>query len=201
MTDCCYRRSCPAPVSTVNVTNVSISMTSGDGSIFKQETLTLVALADGYIWLGNTYTHKAVLTDIPYTDESLSIYINGIHQRSGTDYARDGYTVYFNFPSDARPSDMSVVAVYYGVDYTIAPATGVGMIQGWSMSAGSVPAGWLVCDGSAVSRTVYGALFDVIDTTYGVGDGSTTFNLPKVTMVYRNPTTGLDETGPAIIKY
>jgi microcystin-dependent protein len=42
----------------------------------------------------------------------------------------------------------------------------------------TLPAGWLVCDGSAVSRTVYQALFNVIGTTYGEGDGSTTFNLP-----------------------
>lgn len=45
--------------------------------------------------------------------------------------------------------------------------------------AGSVaPAGWLICDGSAISRTTYSALFAVIGTTYGAGDGSTTFNIP-----------------------
>jgi microcystin-dependent protein len=47
--------------------------------------------------------------------------------------------------------------------------------------AGSVaPSGWLVCDGSAVSRTVYAALFAVVGVAYGAGDGSTTFNLPDV---------------------
>lgn len=47
--------------------------------------------------------------------------------------------------------------------------------------AGSTsPAGWLLCDGSAVSRTDYAALFAVIGTTYGSGDGSTTFNLPNL---------------------
>lgn len=40
------------------------------------------------------------------------------------------------------------------------------------------PAGWLMCDGSAISRTVFASLFATISTTYGVGDGSTTFNLP-----------------------
>ena len=49
------------------------------------------------------------------------------------------------------------------------------------MFAGSVaPQGWIICDGSAVSRTTYSNLFDVIDTTYGNGDGSTTFNLPDL---------------------
>lgn len=47
--------------------------------------------------------------------------------------------------------------------------------------AGSViPAGHLVCDGSAVSRSDYSELFDVIGTNFGNGDGSTTFNLPNI---------------------
>ena len=47
--------------------------------------------------------------------------------------------------------------------------------------AGSqAPDGFLVCNGGAISRTTYGALFAVIGTTYGSGDGSTTFNLPNL---------------------
>lgn len=47
------------------------------------------------------------------------------------------------------------------------------------MYAGSTaPTGWLLCNGSAVSRTTYATLFAVIGTTFGAGDGSTTFNLP-----------------------
>jgi hypothetical protein len=42
----------------------------------------------------------------------------------------------------------------------------------------SAPTGYLLCDGTAVSRSTYSALFAVIGTTFGVGDGSTTFNLP-----------------------
>lgn len=44
----------------------------------------------------------------------------------------------------------------------------------------SAPSGFLLCDGSAVSRTTYAALFAILSTTYGVGDGSTTFNLPDL---------------------
>jgi microcystin-dependent protein len=47
-------------------------------------------------------------------------------------------------------------------------------------SAGVAPAGWLLCDGSAVSRSAYGTLFSLIGTTYGVGNGTTTFNLPNL---------------------
>lgn len=44
----------------------------------------------------------------------------------------------------------------------------------------TAPTNWLVCDGSAVSRTDYSELFAVIGTSYGAGDGSTTFNLPDL---------------------
>ena len=47
-----------------------------------------------------------------------------------------------------------------------------------SFAGSSAPVGWLICDGSAVNRTTYADLFAVIGTTYGAGDGSTTFNLP-----------------------
>lgn len=45
-------------------------------------------------------------------------------------------------------------------------------------SGSNEPSGWLICDGRAISRTSYSSLFNVIGTTYGAGDGSTTFNLP-----------------------
>ena len=44
----------------------------------------------------------------------------------------------------------------------------------------TAPAGWLLCFGQAISRTVYSTLFTAIGTTYGVGDGSTTFALPDM---------------------
>ena len=59
---------------------------------------------------------------------------------------------------------------------TIAP---IGSILMWS--TGSAPTGYLLCNGAAVSRSTYAALFAVVGTTFGVGDGSTTFNLPNYT--------------------
>lgn len=50
-----------------------------------------------------------------------------------------------------------------------------------SFAGATAPEGWLLCDGSAVSRSSYSALFSAIGTTYGAGDGSTTFNLPDLT--------------------
>ncbi len=54
----------------------------------------------------------------------------------------------------------------------------VGMIQ--IFAGGLIPPGWLLCDGSAISRTVYRTLFDAILTNHGEGDGVTTFNLPDL---------------------
>ena len=60
---------------------------------------------------------------------------------------------------------------------TIAVPTGI--IQMWA-GPSAPTSDWLICDGTAVSRTVYSALFAVTSTLYGSGDGSTTFNLPDL---------------------
>jgi hypothetical protein len=52
----------------------------------------------------------------------------------------------------------------------------------------TVPQGYLLCNGQAISRTTYSSLFTVIGTTYGSGDGSTTFNLPNLTNDTQNCT-------------
>jgi microcystin-dependent protein len=59
----------------------------------------------------------------------------------------------------------------------MAPA---GIVQPFAGAVASVPQGWLHCNGQAVSRTAYAGLFAAIGTTYGVGDGVNTFNLPDL---------------------
>lgn len=44
----------------------------------------------------------------------------------------------------------------------------------------AAPSGWLLCDGTAYSRSTYRTLFDILGTTFGAGDGSTTFNVPDL---------------------
>ena len=60
----------------------------------------------------------------------------------------------------------------------------VGTILAWSTT--TAPNGYLICDGSAISRTTYAELFSVIGTTYGPGDGKTTFNLPNGGVLFGN---------------
>lgn len=70
----------------------------------------------------------------------------------------------------------------------------VGIVQAFAGS--TTPTGWLLCDGSAVSRTDYADLYAVIGDTYGAGDGSTTFNLPNLVdkFVEGSATAGTEKT-------
>ena len=63
----------------------------------------------------------------------------------------------------------------YGLDFVP-----VGGMVRWGGATTSIPAGWLLADGAAVSRAAYPLLFTAIGITAGSGDGSTTFNLPNV---------------------
>lgn len=55
-----------------------------------------------------------------------------------------------------------------------------GSVIPWGGNASTPPSGWLIANGQAVSRSTYSDLFTRIGTTYGVGDGSTTFNVPDL---------------------
>jgi microcystin-dependent protein len=61
-------------------------------------------------------------------------------------------------------------------------AARVGVVEAFAGT--SVPDGYLECDGSAVSRTAYSSLFTKLSTTWGAGDGSTTFNVPDLRGVF-----------------
>lgn len=64
----------------------------------------------------------------------------------------------------------------YKNDISVIP---VGIIMPFAGN-GSIPDGWVICNGAAVSRSTYAALFSAIGTTYGTGNDSTTFNLPNL---------------------
>lgn len=73
---------------------------------------------------------------------------------------------------------------FYGYDQastwqplgSAAAAVPTGVVS--SFAGSSAPTGYMLCDGSAISRTTYASLFSVIGTAYGAGDGTTTFNIP-----------------------
>ena len=85
-------------------------------------------------------------------------------------------------------SDLEGKANKSEVESSINLLVPTGTIIVWG--ANDAPNGYLICNGAAISRTTYSRLFQVIGTTWGAGDGNTTFNLPNLTFgnYISNPT-------------
>ncbi len=77
-------------------------------------------------------------------------------------------------PQPVPPTNVNIQVLVYPLPYTPPPGT---ILQS---TVGVIPPGYLLCDGSEVSRTSYSILFNAIGTYYGEGDGSTTFNIPNL---------------------
>tara|TARA_R110001606_G_scaffold72185_1_gene166217 strand:+ start:305 stop:889 length:585 start_codon:yes stop_codon:yes gene_type:complete len=85
-----------------------------------------------------------------------------------------------------------------GANLTDIEGVNTGIIIPWTST--SVPSGFLECTGAAVSRSTYSDLFAVVGTTYGAGDGSSTFTLPNLAdavVVNKSPAKALASTGGA----
>ena len=103
------------------------------------------------VWIANPAAADASTTVKGVVEEATQAEID-----AGTATGSTGARLFIN-PSTAFP-------------------TGTIMMYGGSTS----PTAWNLCDGSAISRTTYANLFAIIGTTYGTGDGSTTFNVPDM---------------------
>lgn len=121
---------------------------------------------------------RLATVDPDYTDGSPKVTFDGEDTMSGKLYPYlDSYT--------PAPGDR-VLLVPVGTTYLIVGAVSNGVESGipagavQAFAGSSAPTGWLLCDGSAVSRSAYARLFAAIGTAWGVGDGSTTFNVPDL---------------------
>ena len=93
------------------------------------------------------------------------------------DVKAGGHGIAFGKPSTQNIFDVGMETNFdHDVRVMGTPLVPIGTIL--DFAAATAPTGYLVCDGSAVPRTTYAALFAVIGTTWGSGDGSTTFNVP-----------------------
>jgi microcystin-dependent protein len=97
----------------------------------------------------------------------------------GGNLAVTGTTTFTGIPSGPTASAGTNTTQLATTAYVLSNANPTGGIMMWG--TGTAPTGWLLCAGAAVSRSTYAALFAVIGTTFGVGDGSTTFNVPNYT--------------------
>lgn len=129
-------------------------------------------------------------------DKESSVSVPGSGALSMSETLGSGpYTI--EFTEEADPQDVSASEITYDntesgmtatnvqdaiTELSTAPKGGPGVPVGsvfW-LATQTAPEGYLICDGSAVSRTEYADLFAAIGTTFGTGDGSTTFALPNL---------------------
>lgn len=106
---------------------------------------------------------------VPETCDKLTVYI--------TDGSNEIYEAIVLDPDAPDPLDR--ITNWFLV-YTESGVTGTMTGEMRMYSGSSAPSGWLLCDGSAVSRSTYSTLFALISTDFGVGNGTTTFNIPDM---------------------
>lgn len=120
----------------------------------------------------NLYTRDGAVSTENYVQQKIEEHNSAaqVHAANIASKAEaEAGTDTFKFMTPARTRE--AMQVFVGGDLTgiILPFAGT-----------TIPNGYLACNGAAVSRTTYATLFAVIGTTYGAGNGSTTFNLPNL---------------------
>ncbi len=137
------------------------------------------------------YDYGQETYECTFNDEEFNLLVLLLATQS----AQEIFADYNNDPdfADALLAD-TVAALML---HEVSPVTEfiVGMMMPYAPASGT-PTGWLRCEGQAVSRATYATLFTAIATTYGIGDGSTTFNLPDTrgrTLVGAGQASGIGE--------
>ena len=121
--------------------------------------------------------NTAILLDSSNTTSNLSL----VKLHGGV--AEDAGLSVFDQSAKYAPVSANLLSqsTIQGTDTDVAPLLPAGSVIIWT--TGTAPSGWLLCNGAAINRTTYAALFALIGTTYGTGNGSTTFNMPDTTDV------------------
>ena len=130
--------------------------------------------------IGNTTPAGGGIT-IP-NNSKMSIWTDGTNfygadDTAGGNLTVTGTTTFTGIPSGPTASPGTNTTQLATTAFVTQNAVLTGALMMWPTA--SAPSGYLLCNGSAVSRTTYAALFAVVGTTFGAGDGSTTFNLPN----------------------
>lgn len=129
--------------------------------------------------------------------DGLRVRVTGLSENTATNPTLAAGTTAATVIKDYSGAALAVAAIPPEAEFIYSTASAAWILQNTGRTpvwvpAGIVahfanstaPAGWLKANGAAVSRTAYAALFAAIGTTYGVGDGATTFNLPDLRGVF-----------------
>ena len=165
-------------ISGTAISSAAISGSSITGSVGGNPTFT------GTVVLPSTTTVGTVsATELAYVDGVTSAIQTQLDSKAPT--ASPTFTGTVTLPTGAVTNNMLAGSIapakitgtaIVANDYSY--LNPVGMVA--PFAGASSPNGWLICDGTAVSRSTYASLFSAIGTTYGVGDNTTTFNLPDL---------------------
>lgn len=136
--------------------------------------LSSIYITKAQVGIGTTTPDISSILDIDSNDKGILIPRMTALERLGITTPAEGLMVY-------QTDDVKGFYFYDGTSWDrmlkeSKDPVPIGAI--FSFPLETPPTGYLVCDGSAVSRTTYANLFALLGTTYGAGDGSTTFNLP-----------------------
>jgi microcystin-dependent protein len=154
---------------TVNFpTDADITLTANNGSVDQSRSMVLVVTSTGSL----TATRNVIA---PASASKVYIIKNS---------TTGGQSIQIKYATGTAvlvPNGQTVPVYGDGSNFYTAVTNTVpaGSIQMWATA--TAPSGYVICNGTAISRTTYSTLFGVIGTTFGVGDGSTTFNVPDYT--------------------
>ena len=157
----------------------SFTATISNGAGGAGTVLNVSAVASGTLYVGQFITGTGVTANTQITAfvsgtlGGVGVYTASISQSVLTGTAMTGAAGATSTTTNIVDNSTNLATTAF------AKSTGVptGSIFMWGTA--SAPTGYLFCNGTAVSRATYSALFALIATTFGVGDGSTTFNLPN----------------------
>jgi len=166
------KASFPSITGAVNATHTELSVMDGDTAA----TSTSLVDADRMVVNDDGTMVQVAMTDLQtYVDANMTLRADVVTASSLADTIVDTANIVDDAITTAKVADGAITSdkIASGV---LELASGMMM----PFAGSTAPSGWLLCYGQAVSRTTYSSLFTAIGTTYGSGDGSTTFNLPDL---------------------
>lgn len=163
-----------------------------NGTLAKTSAYTVVAADRGKLIAATTGTWSLTLTAAATLGDGFTFAVR--NSGSGTITIDPNSSEQIDAAATKVLAPGDTVMVYCdGTQFaTVGGGSGVPAGSITDYAGSSAPTGWLLCYGQAVSRTTYATLFTAISTTYGSGDGSTTFNLPDLR---GRVTAGVDNMG------